>query len=81
MADLCRQAVEDSYNDLQSQIEESRVQHAASMTLFSSKMEEAKKQNNNMSDRVSHVLYTVSQSELCVHLIHVYNNLCDCILH
>ena len=65
MADLCRQAVEDSYNDLQSQIEESRVQHAASMTLFSSKMEEAKKQNNNMSDRVSHVVYTVSQSELC----------------
>ena len=50
---MSRQAVEDSYNDLQSQIESCRVQHAASMALFSRKMEEAKKQNNNMSDRVS----------------------------
>ena len=48
----CRQAVEDNYNDLQAQIEAQRSQHAETMALLSTKMEEAKKQNNDMSDRV-----------------------------
>ena len=47
--------MEDSYNDLQAQIEACRVQHAASMAQLTRKMEEAKKQNNNMSDRVSRI--------------------------
>ena len=48
----CRQAVEDNYNDLQAQIEAQRSQHAETMALLSTKMEDAKKQNNDMSDRV-----------------------------
>lgn len=59
--EIYRQAVEDNFNDLQAQIEACHVQHAASMALFSSKMEEAKKQNIDMSDRVSHIpTYTAS---------------------
>lgn len=49
---LYRQAVEDNYNDLQAQIEAQRAQHAETVALLSARMEEAKKQNNDMSDRV-----------------------------
>ena len=48
-----RQAVEDNYNDLQAQIEAQRAHHAETIALLSTRMDEAKKQNNDMSDRVS----------------------------
>ena len=57
LSPLCRQAVEDNYNDLQAQIEAQQAQHAEIITLLSARMEEAKKQNNDMSDRVSYWLF------------------------
>lgn len=45
--------MEDNYNDLQAQIEAQRAQHAETIALLSTRMDEAKKQNNDMSDRVS----------------------------
>ena len=45
--------MEDNYNDLQAQIEAQHAQHAEIIALLSARIEEAKKQSNDMSERVS----------------------------
>ena len=73
LSPLCRQTVEDNYNDLQAQIEAQRAQHAETIAQLSARMEDAKKQNNDMSDRVSywlfadeHDVYASARKEYCL---------------
>jgi len=51
-ADSSRQTAEESYSDLQSQIEVQQAQHVRTMTTLTAKLGDAKKQHEKMSDKV-----------------------------
>ena len=52
---ICRQTVEDSYKDLQTQIETQRTDHSITISELTGRMNQARLQHSNMSERVSHI--------------------------
>ena len=62
-----RQTAEESYSDLQSQIEVQQAQHVWTMTTLTAKLGDAKKQHEKMSDKVhGSSVYVCAYVSVCV---------------